>query len=72
MKKVGDRHKQELLTLLKLFKKSMFLDFSYEEEDGRWTLFIHVSSGVIQINGDKRHPLKDTVYLSPIIDIVSG
>lgn len=70
MKKVEDKHKQELLTLLKLFRRNMVLDFSYEEKDGRWILFIHLSNGVIQINGDKKHPLRDTVYVSPIIDVI--
>ena len=70
MKKVENKHKQELLTLLKLFRRNMLLDFSYEEKDSGWTLFIHLSNGVIQINGDKKHPLKDTVYVSPIIDVI--
>jgi len=70
MKKVEDKHKQELLILLKLFRRNMVLDFSYEEKDGGWILFIHLSNGVIQINGDKKHPLRDTVYVSPIIDVI--
>jgi len=48
----------------------MLLDFSYEEKDSGWALFIHLSNVVIQINGDKKHPLKDTVYVSPIIDVI--
>ena len=70
MKKVKDRYKRELLAILKLFKKNMILDFSYEERDGRWNLFIHLSSGVVQIRGDKTHKLKDVVYASLIIDAV--
>jgi len=70
MKKVENKHKQELLILLKLFRKNMLLDFSYEEKDGEWALFIHLSNGVIQINGDKKHALRDTVYVSPIIDVI--
>jgi len=33
-------------------------------------LFIHLSSGVVQIRGDKTHKLKDVVYASLIIDAV--
>jgi len=70
VKKLKDRYKKELLTVLRLFKKNMVLGFSYEERDGRWNLFIHLSSGVIQISGDKTHTLKDVVYASPIIDAI--
>jgi len=33
-------------------------------------LFIHLSRGVIQISGDKRYELKDTVYVSLIIETI--
>ena len=33
MKKVEYKRKQELLTFLKLFRKRILLDFSYEEKD---------------------------------------
>jgi len=46
MKKVENKHKQELLTLLKLFRRNMLLDFSYEEKDSGWALFIHLSNVV--------------------------
>jgi hypothetical protein len=68
--KVKDRYKNEFLAILKLFKKNTVLDFSYEEKDGTWNLFIHLSGGVIQISGGKTHMLKDVVYASPIIDAV--
>lgn len=70
MKEVQNKLKQELLILLRLFRKDMLLDFSYEEKDGAWILFIHLSNGVIQISGDKKHQLRDTVYVSPIIDMI--
>ena len=70
MSKVKDRYKSELLAILKLFKKNTVLEFSYEEKDGTWNLFIHLSGGVIQIRGSKTHTLKDVVYASPIIDAV--
>ncbi len=65
-----DRYKNELLALLKLFKRDEILGFSYEQKDDKWMLFIHLSLGVIQINGDKKHKLKNTVYASPIIETV--
>ena len=68
MKQVKDRYQKELLAVLKLFKKSMVLDFSYEERNGSWDLFIHLSSGVIQIRGDEAHTLKNVIYASPIIE----
>jgi hypothetical protein len=66
-----DRYRSELLAFLKLFKGDKVLGFSYEEKSGKWVLFIHLSRGVIQISGDKKHGLKDTVYVSPIIETVS-
>ncbi len=71
MKKVeSNAHKEELLILLRLFRRDMILNFSYEEKDSGWILFIHLSNGVIQINGNKEHLLGDTVYFSPIIDVI--
>lgn len=58
------------MVFLKLFKGDKVLGFSYEEKSGKWVLFIHLSRGVIQISGDKKHGLKDTVYVSPIIETV--
>ena len=46
------------------------LAFLYEEKGGKWVLFIHLSHGAIQISGDKKHGLRDTVYVSPIIETV--
>jgi len=65
-----DRYRVELLAFLKLFKRDEILDFSYEEKDDKWTLFIHLSRGVIQISGNKKQELKDTVYVSPIIETI--
>ena len=70
VKKVKNKYKMELLAVLKLFKRNRVLDFSYEEKDSRWNLFVHLSSGVIQISGDKTYTLKDVIYASPIIDTV--
>jgi len=66
-----DRYRIELLAFLKLFKRDLILDFSYEEKGDKWMLFIHLSRGVIQISGDKRQGLRKTVYVSPIIETVS-
>jgi hypothetical protein len=68
--RLEDRYRAELLAFLKLFKGDKVLGFSYEEKSGKWMLFIHLSRGVIQISGDKKHGLKDTVYVSPIIETV--
>jgi hypothetical protein len=65
-----DRYRSELLAFLKLFKGDKVLGFSYEQNGGKWMLLIHLSRGVIQISGDKKHGLKDTVYVSPIIETV--
>jgi hypothetical protein len=70
MQKAEKNHKLELLALLKLFKGNKFLDFSYEEKDGRWALHIHLSNCVIQIIGNRKHLLRDTLYVSPIIDVM--
>jgi hypothetical protein len=69
--RLEDRYRSELLAFLKLFKGDEVLGFSFEEKSGKWVLFIHLSRGVIQISGDKKHGLKDTVYVSPIIETVS-
>ena len=66
-----NKHENELLAFLKLFKRNEVLGFSYEEKDEKWSLFVHLSGGVIQIRGDRKHKLKDTVYASPIIDLVA-
>lgn len=71
MVRLVDRYRTELFAFLKLFKGDKVLGFSYEEKSGKWVLFIHLSRGVIQISGDKKHGLKDTVYVSPIIETVS-
>jgi len=65
-----DRYKNELLTFLRLFNRNEILGFSYEQKDDKWILFIHLSYGVIQISGDKKHKPKDAVYVSPIIETV--
>jgi len=65
-----DKYKRELLALLKLFQRDRICGFSYEEKDNKWSLFIHLSSGVIQISGNRKHRLKNTVYASPIIETV--
>ena len=65
-----DRYRIELLAFLKLFKGDEVLGFSYEEKGDKWMLFIHLSRGVIQISGDKKRELKNTVYFSPIIETV--
>lgn len=65
-----DRYRAELLAFLKLFKGDKVLGFSYEQKGDKWILFIHLSRGVIQISGDKKHGLKDTVYVSPIIETI--
>ena len=65
---LGDEYKSELLTLLKLFVKDRIVGLSYEEKDGKWGLFIHLSGGVINIVGDKEHKIESTVYVSPIIE----
>jgi hypothetical protein len=67
-KQLKDRYKIELLTFLKLFKRDEILGFSFEEKGDKWTLFIHLSRCVIQISGNKKQKLKDTVYASPIIE----
>ena len=69
--RLEDRYRTELLAFLKLFKRDEVLGFSYEEKGDKWVLFIHLSRGVIQISGDKKHGLKDTVYVSPIIETVT-
>jgi len=68
--RLKEKYKSELLVLLKLFKRGKILGFSYEEKDNKWSLFIHVSGGVIQISGNEKHTLKNTVYASPIIETV--
>jgi len=65
---LGDEYKSELLTLLKLFVKDRIVGLSYEEKDGKWGLFIHLSGGVINIVGDKEHKIESAVYVSPIIE----
>jgi len=65
-----DRYRTELLAFLRLFRGDEVLGFSYEEKGGRWVLCIHLSRSVIQISGDKKHGLKDTVYVSPIIETI--
>lgn len=67
---MADKYKNELLAFLKLFKRQKILGFLYEEKDDSWNLFIHLSEGVIQISGDKERRLKNTVYVSPIIETV--
>ena len=66
-----DTYKDELLTFLKLFKKDKISGLSYEEKDDKWTLFIHLSQAVIQIRGNKRQKLRNTVYVSPIIETIT-
>lgn len=46
------------------------LAFLFEENAGKWVLFIHLSRGVIQISGDRKHRLKGTVYVSPTIETI--
>jgi len=65
-----DIFKRELLALLKLFKGDKILAFSYEQKDDKWSLFIHLSNGVIHVRGDKKHTLKKTLYVSPIVETV--
>ena len=67
---LADEYKSELLALLKLFKKDRIVGLCYEEKDGKWGLFIHLSGGVINIVGDKERKIESTVYVSPIIDII--
>jgi hypothetical protein len=69
--RLDNRYKDELLALLKLFfKKDRVLGFSYEQKDDEWKLFIHFSRGVVQISGDKKHGIKNTMYVSPIIETI--
>jgi len=65
-----DKYKRELLTLLKIFNGDEIIAFSYEQKDGLWSLFIHLSNGVIQVRGNKKHTLKRTLYISPIIETI--
>jgi len=65
-----DEYMSELLTLLKIFKGDRILAFSYEQKDDLWSLFIHLSNGVIQVRGNKKRPLGKTLYASPIIETV--
>jgi len=67
---VEDEDKKELLTFLQVFKRKKVLGFSYEQKNSKWSLFIHLSTGVIQISGDKQYTLKDAVYASLIIDTI--
>ena len=67
---MDDGYRKELLAFLKLFKRDEVLGFSYEQNDDKWILFIHLSRGVIQISGNRKHKLRHTVYVSPIIETV--
>ena len=55
---------------LKLFKRDEILGFSYEENDSKWSLFIHLSRGTIEVNGNTQHKLSNTVYASPVVETV--
>ena len=70
MEQLGNKYKKELLTLLKLLKGQKILGFFYEEKDNNWSLFIHLPSGVIQIGGNNKRRLKETIYFSPIIETI--
>jgi len=65
-----DKYKSELLTFLKIFKGDRIIAFSYEQKDDLWSLFIHLSNGVIQVRGNKKHTLERTLYVSPIVETV--
>jgi hypothetical protein len=69
-KALKGKYRAELLAFLRLFRGDKVVGFSYEEKGGRWVLFIHFSRCVVQISGDKSHGLKDTVYVSPIIETI--
>lgn len=64
------KYRIELLAFLGLFRGDKILGLSYEEKGDGWVLFIHFSRCVVQISGDKNHRLKDTVYVSPIIETI--
>ena len=61
-----ENYEHELLTFLKLFKRQQFLGFSYEKKGGKWSLFLHFPSGVIQISGKKNSQLKEVLHASLI------
>ena len=61
----------ELISFLKLFKRQKLLGISYEKKkNGKWGLFLHFPSGIIQISGRNECGLKDTVYASLITETV--
>ena len=67
---LAHNYELELLSFLALFKRQKLLGFSYEKKDGKWILFLHFPSGIVQISGARARSLRDTVYASLIVETV--